>query len=138
VKERPIRFTDEMINAIREGRKTQTRRVVKFRDGSLDTTQCHYGSPGDVLLVTSTNLRIEITNVRVERLQAISNTDAIAEGLKPVNSPLRPEPMWSIGPGSHCAYPRDAFMVLWASIYGLDSWRFNPLVWVIGFKAVTP
>src|SRR5688572_22676571 len=60
VKERPILFSCEMVKAILEGRKTQTRRIITrmcltgngpqdFVDGS-----CPYGKPGDRLWVRET------------------------------------------------------------------------------------
>jgi hypothetical protein len=81
MKERPIIFSDEMVRAILAGRKTQTRRVIRMRDGSLcDDTDipanegtrapyvmdfsktfprwrqldCPYGAPGDRLWVKET------------------------------------------------------------------------------------
>ena len=71
IRERPILFSGPMVRAILEGRKTQTRRVVKpdpeyildgenFPDGSVDCgyvwkfPKCPYGTPGDLLWVRET------------------------------------------------------------------------------------
>lgn len=65
----------------------------------------------------ASRILLEITAVRVERLQDISEADAIAEGgTKHFNI--------------------DWFWPLWASIYGVDSWNANPWVWVVEFKRV--
>lgn len=64
-------------------------------------------------------LTLEITDVRVERLQDISNDDALAEG---------------IGIPFDQRYAAiDAFRPLWNYIYG--NWDTNPWVWVVEFKA---
>lgn len=194
MKERPIIFNGEMVRAILEGRKTQTRRPVKFpffdknmgcelagnelagevRAGNYSNVP--FGRIGDRLWVRETwqgplvdyddaysmfkdptpyqkvencvyradggpcpeftdaddelrqgwrpsihmprwacRILLEITDVRVERLQDISEADAIAEGgTKHFNI--------------------DWFGPLWASIYGVESWNTNPWVWVIEFK----
>lgn len=55
MKERPILFSGEMVRAILDGRKTQTRRVVKQRgDCSGSVEQCPYGQPGERLWVRET------------------------------------------------------------------------------------
>lgn len=55
MKEIPILFNGEMVRAILDGRKTQTRRVVKQRgDCSGSMEQCPYGQPGDRLWVRET------------------------------------------------------------------------------------
>jgi hypothetical protein len=48
-KERPILFSTEMVKAILDGKKTQTRRIVKD-----DLAACPYGEPGDILWVRET------------------------------------------------------------------------------------
>lgn len=73
-------------------------------------------------------LVLEITAVRVERLQAISEADAVAEGLSQSESGS-----WLPGP---CDHPEWAFHQLWAQVYGEPAWEANPWVWVIEFKRV--
>ena len=84
-------------------------------------------------------IALDITGVRVERLQDISESDAIAEGLTPVQTDhmrkYAPEQTGYLGQriGS-CCEPRLAYRELWESINGTDSWAANPWVWVIEFK----
>ena len=136
--DRPILFSGPMVRALLDGRKTQTRRIMKpqprandrlrkrldsrdftaFRrhEPPIENWRCPYGGPGDRLWVKETHLggspgvaniiyradgevpgvrwrpsihmprrasrvTLAITDVRVERLQDISEADAIAEGL---------------------------------------------------------
>ncbi len=204
-KERPILFSGPMVKAILEGRKTQTRRIVKrefMHDpngtrnarwyirradaiwNSFETLQelvmkhCPYGQPGDRLWVRETHrinpwiyndprmgpgtpgcvvyradphdpeydemkvwkpsifmprwasrITLEITDVRVERLQEISDSDAINEGITGVLD----DGIWSYN--GH-VLPRDGFTDLWNKINGADSWNANPWVWVVSFEVV--
>lgn len=184
MKERPILFSAPMVRAILDGRKTQTRRVVKFIPELGDpkywckmavsepaklsflagdyTRYCPYGQPFERLWVKETfsahgafgvsgrvcyradipdgrephgahwrpsifmprlasRITLEITAVRVERLQAISRGDAMAEGC----------PFPNMAKGDN---PRHWYADLWAAINGPDSWAANPYVWVIEFK----
>ncbi|WP_068634939.1 hypothetical protein [Thauera butanivorans] len=67
-------------------------------------------------------LVLEITGVRIERLQDISEADAKAEGI----------------PQSYLSPSRiPEFSDIWESINGPGSWGANPWVWVIEFKRVT-
>ena len=203
MKERPILFSAPMVRAILEGRKTQTRRIVKPRAdrdfGPRCVLQPHeiageinagdlrnsvYGFPGDRLWVRETwarddedgalmyradvgcdddanawergriegvsryrwrpsihmprwasRITLEITDVRVERLQEISEADARAEGVYPympgegVIHPPRFADDYQYRPNY-----REGFEIVWQSIHGDGSWAANPWVWVIGFK----
>ncbi|MBA5058312.1 hypothetical protein H2N66_31055 [Pseudomonas aeruginosa] len=77
----------------------------------------------------ASRILLEITAVRVERLQDITEDQAIAEGIDT-------HPMGFYGNG--CITAGGAFLELWESINGDGSWAANPWVWVIEFKRVTP
>ena len=205
MKERPILFSAPMVSAILEGRKTQTRRVLKEQPpltnkeimplytmepepkvtevtmhevmedempfpSSISRHKCPYGKIGDRLWVRETfrlfdsdecphsdfpcgcpswgtplyrashdcldgekwtpsihmprsasRILLEITNVHVEQLQNISESDCLKEG---VGSPILRD----------CKKPK--FMQLWESINGTGSWNKNPWVWVVEFKII--
>jgi hypothetical protein len=83
---------------------------------------------------------LEITGVRVERLQDISEQDAIAEGIRRVGpgwERWHPDPDDTGHTGS-TQKPRLSYRGLWESINGAGSWDANPFCWVIEFKRVTP
>lgn len=83
----------------------------------------------------ASRITLEVTGVRVERLNDISEEDAMAEGIKQLSS-------GSYGVGGELASlsmsAPDAFRSLWESINGPGSWAANPWVWAITFKRVTP
>ncbi len=212
MKERGMIFNSEMVRAILDGRKTQTRRIVKGTDGAVkfckewdingeeifvvlgekDHTgmnpvfgaiSCPFGAVGDRIWVRETwaeagacapdlklyranypehvpsiyenvplaeeirwtpsihmpraasRILLEITNVRVERLNAISEEDARAEGIIDGGclNCREPEPCGCANPEPDAT---DAFAYLWQSIYGQENWNANPWVWVIEFKRV--
>jgi hypothetical protein len=195
MKERPILFSSEMVRAILDGRKTQTRLVVKpqpetsfpfakcIKWGEMESDRgiwgvpgwgtsvrrCPYGQPGDCLWVRETwcptmdgaevayykatidqqivkgpkwkpsihmprwasRIALEVTGVRVERVQDISEGDAIAEGIEPHFA--------AIAEMSHDAIsPESEFALLWDSINAKRgySWDSNPWVWVVEFKVL--
>ncbi|SOD42428.1 hypothetical protein [Nitrosovibrio sp. Nv4] len=203
MKERPILFSAPMVRALLEGRKTQTRRIVKGAAlewlapgmftcecvASPENHLCPHGRPGDRLWVKETwqvfrpgsetpilgrmkeqpggivcmsyaasedervaeyphakrfngpwrpsifmprwasRILLEITDIRVERLQDISEEDAIAEGVQITDE-------WTGCAedlnGSHV----QAYRHLWESINGAGSWDANPWVWVVEFKRI--
>ena len=82
----------------------------------------------------ASRITLEITNVRVERLQEISESDAVAEGLKSM-PPCFGHGWQSLPPsGDGWCAPTLAYRELWESINGPNSWDLNPYVWVIEFK----
>jgi hypothetical protein len=195
--DRPILFKGEMVRAILDDTKTQTRRVVKgialewLASGmfnpeyvaSDENHLCPYGKLGDRLWVRETwsaphrydhlgpsnipvqgvsihyaateergglrwrpsihmprwasRITLEITGVRVERLQDISEADAIAEGIEN-NRALDPAGSchWRHYAREHTGIscPIGSYQTLWESINGADSWNANPWVWVVEFK----
>ena len=81
----------------------------------------------------ASRILLEITDVRVERLQDITYEQAAAEGVH--RGPLREWCASDEGGACH-KYPVPAFRDLWQSVGG--SWDANPWVWVVEFKRVTP
>ncbi|HBS5600312.1 TPA: hypothetical protein MAK25_000359 [Klebsiella quasipneumoniae subsp. quasipneumoniae] len=84
----------------------------------------------------ASRILLEITDVRVERLNAISEEDATAEGVPPAGSLLPDYPGTFLTPKGDFATAKVAFQRLWDSIYGEESWKANGWVWVISFKRV--
>lgn len=76
----------------------------------------------------ASRITLEITDVRVERLQDISEEDAMAEGCE-----------WQ-----HWTFPnsttpgKTSYCVLWESINGAGSWDANPWVCVVSFRRIEP
>jgi hypothetical protein len=241
MKERPILFSSPMIRALLDGRKSQTRRLVKpgpsqkwltprifgevrrwaqdgthpdwwkmavgqpttlihcgheMDGGHIGSIRCPHGAPGDRLWVReawnlgralrncegtiddemdwpgpipkddprgkrllddwclgyaadggegkwrpsihmprwASRLTLEITAVRVERLQDISHEDVLAEGVAPedilASEGARAE-------GTIRDLYRRGFASLWSSIHGPGSWEANPWAWVVEFKRLS-
>lgn len=86
----------------------------------------------------ASRILLEITAVRIERLQAISEEQAVAEGVeRPEN--IRDVDVWDGAERelfNAMNQPRDRFKRLWADINGTESWDANPWVWVVEFKRV--
>jgi hypothetical protein len=82
----------------------------------------------------ASRITLEITNVRVERLQEISKADARAEGVEP-GCLTCGENCVDRGGCGYCrpAY-RDSFAYLWTKLNGRESWDVNPWVWVVEFR----
>ncbi len=76
----------------------------------------------------ASRIMLEITNVRVERLQAITEVQAKAEGVLSCEN--------DIDPDGNDYSPYELFSALWVSINGHESWHANPWVWVVEFKRV--
>jgi hypothetical protein len=81
----------------------------------------------------ASRILLEITSVRVERLQDISEADARAEGVTIEDWHMRGYCAGEFLPPSIRAYRE-----LWESINGAGSWDANPWVWVVEFKRVKP
>lgn len=81
---------------------------------------------GRFLPAWASRITLEVTGVRVERLQDISEADAQAEGCGSTVD-------YEVG----FTYVHE-YAELWKSINGPGSWDANPWVWVVEFKRVMP
>jgi len=82
-------------------------------------------------------LVLEVTGVRVERLQDISYEDAIAEGMFNPGTiestyPLTGETGEQLG--RRLSHPQRSFAILWEELNGAGAWAANPWVWVVEFR----
>ncbi len=131
---------------IKDGESDLGKQKYRFSDCTVDGYQYEDSPPEVVLKGISEKLGwyrrpsifmpreaarifLEVTDVRVERLQDISEEDAIAEGVKP-DCPIGNIAIHQRAPHRYC------FSHLWESIHGYDSWEANPFVWVISFKRI--
>jgi hypothetical protein len=83
----------------------------------------------------ASRILLEITDVRVERLQDISEADARAEGARNLDVASGRE---TLDPYSRQGSCVAHYKHIWQDINGPDSWDLNPWVWVIEFKRVLP
>lgn len=79
---------------------------------------------------------IKITNIKVERLQEISDDDCLKEGIFEWNAVQKDIPFYSFSYADIPDYfsPRDAFADLIDKVSGKGTWEENPFVWVYEFK----
>lgn len=124
-------------------RDLTTRSIHYVADGEIKTGKYR---PPMFMPRWASRITLEIVSVRVERLQDISEADALAEGITSVV--FRPDTGWPLCDG-YMVGPDDgkmaletsamkAYRNLWEQINGPGSWDLNPWVWVIEFKRVMP
>ena len=108
----------------------------RSRDCTYIASFCPYGTIGDILWIESTDVWLEVTAIRMERLNDISEDDAEAEGMLECVGMFSEREYIQIAEqiGSEINDLKPFFVQLWQSIYGPDSWSENPWVWVIEFK----
>ena len=94
-----------------------------------DVTPGWWKRPAIFMPRAASRITLEITGVRVERLQDISKADATAEGVDWFFSGAVEYP----GKATNAI---DAYRDLLESINGPGSWAANPWVWVIDFKRI--
>ena len=92
-----------------------------FRDEIITVGEAGKTRPGIFMPRWASRITLEITAVRVERLNEISPYDAEREGINCHGMPL-------------VRNAQQKFSKLWESINGAGSWALNPWVWVVEFK----
>lgn len=82
----------------------------------------------------ASRLNLDLVSVRVERLQDISEADALAEGIV-----RQPDGGYGLADTTHyhATDPRICYWSLWDHINGAGSVESNPFVWVLGFPSTT-
>jgi hypothetical protein len=83
----------------------------------------------------ASRITLEVTDVRVERLQDISEADALAEGIV-----RQHDGGYGLPDGSHYHHtdPRISYWSLWDAINGQGATEANPWVWAVSFQRVQP
>jgi hypothetical protein len=88
----------------------------------------------------ASRILLEITDVRVEKLQNISEDDAIAEGVELLPSGLYKSSETTVirGMSATLLVPtaKEAFKSLWKDIHSSESWDSNPWIWCVSFKVL--
>jgi hypothetical protein len=88
---------------------------------ALQVRLCDRWRPSIHMPRVACRLTLDVTRVRVERLQEISDEDALAEGVDRTNTSIS-------------GYAKERYRTLWDSINGVGSWDANPWVWAVSFK----
>lgn len=119
----------------------------KYRDGAYYSPQQEYSQdafshikwkPSIHMPRWASRIILEITNIRVERVQAISEEDAIAEGVEwlyPGHEGVYKDYLLRTLNG--CVTAKESYMTLWESLYRRKpklQWQANPWVFVIEFR----
>ncbi|CAN7341077.1 hypothetical protein LJR074_001939 [Acidovorax sp. LjRoot74] len=115
---------------------SDTQAFIKRRS---DPKPMYWKRPAIFMPRAASRITLEITSVRVERLQAISEADAIAEGIEQMPCAVPDTRLWrnydpSNGWTPSVAIPQNSYHSLWGAINGAESWAANPWVWVVSFR----
>lgn len=143
VRETSFQILREHAHDLLEGARGGTSLTVyktDFHDDWMAYAKEKYGykwKPSIFMPKQACRIWLKVTNVRVERLQDISKSDAIAEGIKKTwISDNEEECKFKnyINNGKGSLSPLDSFLSLWESINGKSSLEYNPWVWVYEFE----
>lgn len=104
-----------------------------WADGNIAAYDCEKPKPSIHMWRWASRITLEVTAVRVERLQDISIEDAKAEGAWPDVSVVGDCASY-FGIDVLAVNPYRAFQMLWERINGPGSWDANPWVWCVEFK----
>lgn len=112
------------------------KRVAYRADSAVTIAAGQRWTPSIHMPKARTRLWLPLGGVRVERLQAITDADARAEGIFRLVG-CGTDDAWGWGGDGHHATPRDAYRALWDSINGENEpWASNPLVVVLTFPPI--
>ncbi|WP_341929711.1 hypothetical protein [Methyloversatilis discipulorum] len=132
--------TDECV-AVQPSKWGEGSRIWYWADGNPTHGDWTRPRPSIHMPRWASRILLEVTAVRVERLQDISEADAMAEGAECLFSPTcsaADRELLDIPLMEDASPFRNGYALLWESINGAGSWKANPWVWVVEFKRVTP
>lgn len=132
--------TDECV-AVQPSKWGEGSRIWYWADGNPTHGDWTRSRPSIHMPRWASRILLEVTAVRVERLQEISEADAKAEGAECLFSPTcsaADRELLDIPLMEDASPFRNGYALLWESINGAGSWKANPWVWVVEFKRVTP
>ncbi|HHX6580215.1 hypothetical protein [Pseudomonas aeruginosa] len=132
---------DAQVDAIAPRDLSQGEPIWYPADFSVRQTGCSMiskgrGRPSIHMPRWASRVLLEITAVRGERLQDISEEQALAEGVHGEPCDHARQACSDIGCWGDTA--KGAFGFLWEQLNGAGAWQANPWVWVVEFKRVTP
>lgn len=116
-------------------------RSTHEEDGFPLTWESYTWRPSIFMSRWASRITLEITSVRVERLNSISEADAKAEGADCLvfdNCDAKDREFLDMPLMENGNPYRNGYALLWESINGDGSWDANPYVWVIEFRRIKP
>lgn len=115
--------------------------IIHYAADALETSWVDRWRPSIHMPRWASRITLEVTGVRVERLQGISKNDAQAEGIERMED-FYDCPCWRVygePDGADVVAPDDpigSYRSLWELIHGPGSWDTNPWVWVVEFRRI--
>ncbi|MEE4668220.1 hypothetical protein V2L05_03195 [Pseudomonas alliivorans] len=131
---------DAQVDSVTPRDLSQGEPILYPANGAYRQTGCSMIAPGKTrpsihMPRCVSRILLEITDVRVERLQDISEEQAKAEGVRLYADHADLGDWWHVeGIETYSADPRKSFELLWTSVGG--DWNANPWVWAVEFKQV--
>ena len=127
-------LADAQLDSIAPRDLSQGEPIFYPADGSVRQTGCAMisqgrGRPSIHMPRWASRILLEVTDVRVELLQDISEVQAEAEGV---------DFLRHVPDADETLTAAQLFECLWSSINGDESWNGNPWVWVVEFKRIEP
>lgn len=105
--------------------------IAYFREG-FDRSGAPRWRPSIHMPRWASRITLTVTDVRVQRVQNITEADAMAEGIVPVTAP-NGHTTYQI-PGLLCGQTAiRAYAILWDTLHGPGAWRSNPWVEAVSF-----
>lgn len=118
-------------------RETWTTKHDRVYFKASDPTAFKYAPwrPGIHLKQKDARVYLEVIDVWVQRLQDITEEEAVAEGIKWNNG--TPQSGYGVNGSTKHVYAISAFQELWENIHGAENWRKNPYVFRYTFKLLS-